>query len=136
CFELLREGGDDPLPVPFDESAPLRERRYPYRGMDIGEDDYDKLDVEPSYLARGASVLRLAMIYGPRDPQTREEFVLRRGCAAPASRSARPARSSRDCTSTMRRPPCSPRSTGRMPSPAKCSTWGSRSHTPCVAGSG
>ena len=78
CFELLRLGGDDPLPVPFDESAPLRANRYPYRGMDIGEDDYDKLDVEPEYLARGAAVLRLAMIYGPRDPQTREDFVLRR----------------------------------------------------------
>lgn len=78
CFELLRSGGDDPLPVPFDESAPLRQSRYPYRGMDIGEDDYEKLDVEPAYLARGATVLRLAMIYGPRDPQTREEFVLRR----------------------------------------------------------
>jgi nucleoside-diphosphate-sugar epimerase len=41
-------------------------------------DDYDKLDVEPAYLQRGGTVLRLAMIYGPRDSQQREEFVLRR----------------------------------------------------------
>ncbi len=41
-------------------------------------DDYDKLDVEPAYLARGGTVLRLAMIYGPHDPQRREELVLRR----------------------------------------------------------
>jgi len=77
-YELLSNFGDAPLPVPADESAPLRQSRYPYRGRDLGEDDYDKLDVEPAYLARGAGVLRLAMIYGPRDPQTREEFVLRR----------------------------------------------------------
>ncbi|HEY7175318.1 MAG TPA: NAD-dependent epimerase/dehydratase family protein, partial [Micromonosporaceae bacterium] len=77
-YELLLGGDDTPSPVPCDEEAPLRVGRYPYRGRGIGEDDYDKLDVEPAYLARGASVLRLGMIYGPRDPQTREEFVLRR----------------------------------------------------------
>ncbi|HKD97606.1 MAG TPA: NAD-dependent epimerase/dehydratase family protein [Micromonosporaceae bacterium] len=77
-YELLNAGDDAPLPVPFDEDAPLRVGRYPYRGKGWGDDDYDKLDVEPPYLARGASVLRLAMVYGPRDPQRREEFVLRR----------------------------------------------------------
>jgi nucleoside-diphosphate-sugar epimerase len=77
-FELLHADDDTPMPVPFDESGELRQGRYPYAGRDIGEDDYEKLDVEPAYLERGASVLRLAMVYGPRDPQTREEFVLRR----------------------------------------------------------
>jgi nucleoside-diphosphate-sugar epimerase len=77
-YELLLNGDDTPQPIPFDESGPLRLGRYPYRGRGIGEDDYDKLDVEPAYLERGGTVLRLAMIYGPRDPQTREEFVLRR----------------------------------------------------------
>jgi nucleoside-diphosphate-sugar epimerase len=77
-FELLHADDDTPLPVPFDESGELRRGRYPYAGRGIGEDDYEKLHVEPAYLARGASVLRLAMVYGPHDPQQREEFVLRR----------------------------------------------------------
>jgi nucleoside-diphosphate-sugar epimerase len=77
-FELLHADDDTPLPVPFDESGELRQGRYPYAGRGIGEDEYEKLDVEPAYLERDASVLRLAMVYGPRDPQHREEFVLRR----------------------------------------------------------
>jgi nucleoside-diphosphate-sugar epimerase len=64
--------------VPLDEQSSLREQRYPYRGTGTRPDDYDKLDVEPSYLERGGTVLRLAMIYGERDPQRREEFILRR----------------------------------------------------------
>jgi len=78
AFGLLLADDDSPLPVPIDESAPLRPDRYPYAGRGIGLDDYDKLDVEPAYLARGGTVLRLAMIYGPHDSQRREEFVLRR----------------------------------------------------------
>lgn len=65
-------------PVPITEESPLRAGRYPYRGHGEGNDDYDKLDVEPAFLARGATVLRLAMIYGEHDPQRREEFILRR----------------------------------------------------------
>jgi nucleoside-diphosphate-sugar epimerase len=41
-------------------------------------DDYEKLDVEETYLDVGATVLRLPMVYGPHDGQRREEFVLRR----------------------------------------------------------
>ena len=41
-------------------------------------DDYEKLDVEERWLARGATVLRLPMTFGPRDGQRREEFILRR----------------------------------------------------------
>jgi nucleoside-diphosphate-sugar epimerase len=76
---LLDDGEGEPLPI-TEESA-VRPGRYPYRGRPEGADrlaDYDKLDVEPEYLARGGAVLRLAMIYGEHDPQRREEFILRR----------------------------------------------------------
>ena len=77
AYELLLddEGGQ---PVPITEDAEVRRGRYPLRGHIDGHDDYDKLDVEPGYLARGGTVLRLAAIYGERDPQRREEFILRR----------------------------------------------------------
>lgn len=74
CFNDGREGE----PVPFDETAPVRERRHPYRGAGLGLDDYEKLEVEAPYLERGATVLRLGMVYGEHDPQRREEPVLRR----------------------------------------------------------
>jgi nucleoside-diphosphate-sugar epimerase len=72
----LRGGETDP--VPLDETAPVREDRYPYRGLIEGRDDYDKLDVEDAYLARAATVCRLPMVYGERDYQRREEKLLRR----------------------------------------------------------
>ena len=65
-------------PLPIDESSPVRDERYPYRGKIAGMDDYEKLDVEEVYLARGATVLRLPMVYGARDTQRREDFILRR----------------------------------------------------------
>ncbi|MGE3271802.1 MAG: NAD-dependent epimerase/dehydratase family protein [Chloroflexota bacterium] len=65
-------------PCPLDESSPLRTERYPYRGKIPKLDDYDKLDVEDRYLWRGATIVRLPMIYGEFDPQRREEPVLRR----------------------------------------------------------
>jgi nucleoside-diphosphate-sugar epimerase len=69
--------------VPFDEEGTLRATRYPYRHrFPDTHRDYDKLDVEPAYLARGGTALRLGMVYGPRDPQRREEPVLRRVRAA------------------------------------------------------
>ncbi|WP_082310323.1 NAD-dependent epimerase/dehydratase family protein [Nonomuraea sp. SBT364] len=79
-YELYLAADDTPMPVPLTEESPLRHSRYPYRGTDREADDYhyEKLDVEPAYLARNGTALRLAMIYGPRDPQQREEFVLRR----------------------------------------------------------
>src|SRR6266511_3495765 len=66
-----------------DETAPVREQRYPYRGhpalgsMDIAE-HYEKLDVEEAYLRRQATVCRLPVVYGERDGQRREEPILRR----------------------------------------------------------
>ena len=65
-------------PVPLDESSPVRPSRYPYRGKMPGMDDYDKLDVEDVYLARGATSVRLPMVYGEHDYQLREEYILRR----------------------------------------------------------
>ena len=75
AYELMRDGLDG-VPVPGDEDSPLRQRRYPYRGLGFGHDDYDKLDVEPATLARAGTVFRLAMVYGEHDPQRREEMVL------------------------------------------------------------
>lgn len=77
AYDVLRFGGTM-HGVPLDEDSPVRAKRYPYRGMNMVSDDYEKLDVEPVYLARGASVLRLGFVYGEHDPQRREEFVLRR----------------------------------------------------------
>jgi nucleoside-diphosphate-sugar epimerase len=66
--------------VPIDETSPVRDERYPYRGQGgpAWTDDYDKLDVEERYLEHGATVARLPMVYGPRDGQRREWFILRR----------------------------------------------------------
>jgi nucleoside-diphosphate-sugar epimerase len=77
AYELLLddEGGE---PVPLTEEAEVRRVRYPLRGRFPGYDDYDKLDVEPLYLGRGGTVLRLGAVYGEGDPQRREEFILRR----------------------------------------------------------
>jgi len=64
--------------VPIDESSPVRTERFPYRGVIPGMDDYEKLDCEERYLARGGVVLRLPFVTGPHDYQRREEAVLRR----------------------------------------------------------
>jgi len=70
--------GQETDPVPLDEDSPVRSERYPYRDKSPDRYDYDKLDVEAVYLPRGATSLRLPMVYGPRDYQLREEFILRR----------------------------------------------------------
>jgi nucleoside-diphosphate-sugar epimerase len=59
--------------LPLDETAPLRDRPLPY-----ARDGYEKIDVERAYLSRGATVCRLAAVYGPRDPQRREGPVIDR----------------------------------------------------------
>lgn len=70
--------------VPLTEDAPLRAERHPYRGRelpDLGDLDveaYEKLDVEATYLPRGATVLRLPFVYGEHDSRRREELILRR----------------------------------------------------------
>jgi len=67
-------------PVPLTEDSELRRDRYPYRGSGLEgvPEDYEKLDVEEHWLARGAVVLRLPMVYGPHDQQRREDLALRR----------------------------------------------------------
>jgi nucleoside-diphosphate-sugar epimerase len=65
-------------PVPLDETSPVRPTRYPYRDVMPGMEHYDKLDVEDVYLPRGATSVRLPMVYGEHDYQLREEFILRR----------------------------------------------------------
>ncbi len=77
AFGAVNEGREtDPLPL--DESSPVRSERYPYRDLIPDRYDYDKLDVEDVYLPLGATSLRLPMVYGERDYQRREEYVLRR----------------------------------------------------------
>lgn len=65
-------------PLPLDESSPVRSERYLYRGKIPGMDDYEKLEVEERFLWRGATIIRLPMVYGEHDPQRREEPILRR----------------------------------------------------------
>jgi len=65
-------------PVPLTEASPVRTTRYPFRGGIPERQDYDKLDVEEVLRPAGAVVLRLPMVYGERDAQRREEFILRR----------------------------------------------------------
>ncbi len=77
AFDALNDDRETD-PVPLDEDSPVRAERYPYRGKAPGMDDYDKLDVEDTYLPRGGTALRLPMVYGERDYQRREEFILRR----------------------------------------------------------
>jgi nucleoside-diphosphate-sugar epimerase len=77
AFEL-QDSPVSEVPVPVGEDSPVRRGRYPYRDLMPGFHDYEKLDVEPPYLARGGAVLRLGLIYGEHDPQRREEFILRR----------------------------------------------------------
>ena len=77
---LTRQSTD---PVPLTEAAPLRSTPYPYRGSPIvragiDNDTYDKIHVERPYLAAGALVLRLPMVFGERDPWCWEGFVLAR----------------------------------------------------------
>jgi nucleoside-diphosphate-sugar epimerase len=70
--------GEARCDVPIDERTPVRTERFPYRGQIPGMDDYEKLDCEELYLARGGVVLRLPFVIGPHDYQRREEPVLRR----------------------------------------------------------
>jgi nucleoside-diphosphate-sugar epimerase len=57
-----------PDPTPLTEDSPLRDRLYPY------DTDYDKILVERVVMAQPdlpGTVLRLLMVYGPRDAQHR-----------------------------------------------------------------
>lgn len=86
---LLGIESGTPQPIPLDEEAALRERLYPYRGTEPrGEedprrwmDDYEKILVERVMLGDDelpGTVLRLPMVYGPRDRQHRLFEYLKR----------------------------------------------------------
>ncbi|MEA2183916.1 MAG: hypothetical protein QOF69_3101 [Solirubrobacteraceae bacterium] len=69
--------------VPLTEQSAVRDgpppdRSYVMEGYDYDPSEYDNLDVEAAYLARGGTVCRLPMVYGPHDFKCREGFVLRR----------------------------------------------------------
>jgi nucleoside-diphosphate-sugar epimerase len=69
--------------VPLSESSPVRDgpppdRAYVMEGYEYDPAQAEDIDVEAAYLASGATVLRLPMVYGPHDYKRREEFVLRR----------------------------------------------------------
>lgn len=76
AFRLVLLAGEGE-PVPVAETGRLRGEPLRYDDGAV-RPDQEKLDVEPSYLERGGTVLRLAMIYGEHDYQRREEFILRR----------------------------------------------------------
>jgi nucleoside-diphosphate-sugar epimerase len=76
-------------PVPLAEDAPLRQRRFPYRGPTARApddplrwtDDYEKLLVERTVMDNAqlpGTILRLPMIYGPGDEHHRLFEYLKR----------------------------------------------------------
>ena len=72
-------------PVPLTEQSPLRSHLYPFRDLaDLRGDipaDYDKILVEQAYQRTPelpATVLRLPMVYGPRDYRHRLQTYLKR----------------------------------------------------------
>ncbi len=79
-------------PLPLREDAPLRQKLYPYREQSRGPDDfyyhYDKILVERAVMSAPAlagTILRLPMVYGPRDGQHRTfEHLKRMDDARPA----------------------------------------------------
>lgn len=79
----------EPDNSPITEDAPLRAKRFPYRGEqpraedapDRWMDDYDKIPVEQVVMGQPAlpcCVLRLPAVYGPRDRQRRFRSFLKR----------------------------------------------------------
>ncbi len=77
----VRSEPGPPDPLPLSESAPLREKLYPFRGRGTDADDYDKIPVERAVLGGAdlaGTVLRLPAVYGPHDPQHRLFPTLKR----------------------------------------------------------
>ncbi len=70
-----------PDPVPLTEDSPLRATHFPYRGKIESMANYEKILVER--VAMGdpelpATILRLPMVYGPRDAQHRIHSIVKR----------------------------------------------------------
>jgi nucleoside-diphosphate-sugar epimerase len=69
-------------PIPYNEQSPLRQVLFPYRGEILRDkederkylDDYEKILIEQKIIQNNhhpGTVLRLPMVYGPRDSQHR-----------------------------------------------------------------
>lgn len=77
-----------PEPVPLAEDSPLQQEFFPYRSVIEGMEDYEKILVERAVMGDPGlpgTVLRLPMVYGPRDAQHRLFGYLKRmddGCPA------------------------------------------------------
>ena len=75
--KLIRIESGPPEPVPLTEDSPLRTKLYPYRGQvapDHWAYHYEKILVEQVFMADPevpGTILRLPMVYGPRDRQHR-----------------------------------------------------------------
>ncbi len=76
AYDRLHGRESDPVDaVPLQESAPLRQKLYPYGGT------YEKILVERTMMSNPtlpATVLRLPMVYGPGDTQHRLFVYLKR----------------------------------------------------------
>jgi nucleoside-diphosphate-sugar epimerase len=78
---LLGTEPGEPVDLPLTEDSPLRERLFPFRGSSVRDDDYDKLLVERVTMQAPelpGTVLRLPMVYGPRDGQHRFRAYIKR----------------------------------------------------------
>jgi nucleoside-diphosphate-sugar epimerase len=87
--KLIRIESGPAEPIPLTEDAPLRQRLYPYRDNTPRDqddpkrwmDDYDKILVERVIMGNAdlpGTILRLPMVYGPRDGQHRLFDYLKR----------------------------------------------------------
>jgi nucleoside-diphosphate-sugar epimerase len=85
-YAAFLELGSGPAPThPLDERSPLRRELYPYRARAAGPEDllyrYEKISVEQTARAGAkvpVTILRLPMVYGPGDPQSRVGGYLER----------------------------------------------------------
>jgi len=75
AYGIMNQLEQGPLQtLPINEESELRTILYPYRGLNIGLDNYEKILVEKRALSApdiAGTVLRLPMVYGPRDYQHR-----------------------------------------------------------------
>ncbi len=82
--KLIRIESGPPEPVPLTEDSPLRTRLYPYRGQvtpDHRAYHYEKILAERVFMGHPelpGTILRLPMVYGPRDQQHRLFQYLKR----------------------------------------------------------
>lgn len=83
-YDVVHGRDDTVQQIPFRETDPVRRHRYPYRDrFEPGEAmyDYDKLDVEEHVLGSSdveGVVLRLPVVFGPKDRQHRLYPILAR----------------------------------------------------------